>query len=54
MKHRIETKKNNKSMIQLNPLWKEAKLTKKDKETYKKATGLTPSKLYVMNDKGYK
>lgn len=40
-------------MIQLNPYWKKAKLTKKDKENYKKLTGLNAKELIVPTDKYY-
>jgi len=42
------------SMIMKHPLWREVKLTKKDKEDYKKRTGLELKRMVVPKDKYYK
>lgn len=43
--------KGKKSMIKLNPMWKEVEPTDKDKEVYKKVTGLNMEKILIMKDK---
>ena len=43
-----------KSMIVPHPLWKEVKLTKKDKADFKKKAGYVPDKLIVATDEWHK
>lgn len=35
-------------------VWKEVKLTKKDKENYKKLTGIVPQNAFIMKNKYWK